>query len=476
MGTGHELARARFLGGASGDVCSSTAAQAETPLSGDMNTLVHPSPVPIQLENQVASKTMTAGLGGGVALEWYDWNVYGVMAAFLSPHFFPSSDPTTSLLAALAVYGAGFFARPLGAALLGPVADRISHKRVMMISVTAMAFCSLLISVLPTYKDIGVTAAVVLLLIRLIQGLATGAEAGVANAIAIELAPPGKEGRYLGLIGGTFIQLGNLGSSMVAFLVSASVAPEAMREWAWRLPFAVGGLLGLLIIYLRRTLPETLINRAMHRQDELSRIQETTGGVWKTLWSVRLSLLAVILVIGSVQIANYAWNTGLPNMANTVFNENSTWVYGIMTVMGVTWMLAAPHVGAFADKARPSRAFTLLRLLLIPCFFLTLVYSEKSISTFFLVTVFGGAIVGFNMALYNFIATTLMPRAVRTTGVALGYALGVSLFGGTSPYLLVWLQREHMAWMFPIYGSFIALLSVVVYHIAKERGRVYIGS
>ncbi|KYK45996.1 hypothetical protein A1D31_34190 [Bradyrhizobium liaoningense] len=359
--------------------------------------------------------------------------------------------------------------------MLGPVADRISHKRVMLISVTAMAVCSLLISLLPTYKDLGVAAAIALLIMRLIQGLATGAEAGVANAIAIELAPPGKEGHYLGLIGGTFIQLGNLGSSLVAFLVSASVAPEAMREWAWRIPFAVGGLLGLLIIYLRTTVPETLINRAMHRQDDSSRIQETTGGVWKTLWSVRLSLLAVILVIGSVQIANYAWNTGLPNMANTVFKENSTYVYGIMTLMVLIWMSTAPLVGAFADKVRPSRAFTLLRLLLIPCFFLTLLYSEKGIVTFFLVTVFGGAIVGFNMALYNFIATTLMPRTVRTTGVALGYALGVSLFGGTSPYLLVWLQREHIAWMFPVYGSLIALLSVLVYQIARKRGRLYIG-
>ncbi len=441
-----------------------------------MHDITHPTAAPIQPEKLVVTRRMTVGLGGGVALEAYDWNIYGVMAAFLSPHFFPSGDPITSLLAALAVFGAGFLARPLGAALLGPVADRISHKRVMMISVTAMALSSLLISILPTYDDIGVTAAVALLLIRIVQGLSLGAESGVANAIAIELAPPGKEGRYLGLIGGTFIQLGAIGASMVAFLVSASVAPEVMREWAWRIPIAFGGVLGLFIIYLRTAMPETLVNRAMHRQDELSRIQETTSGIWKTLWSVRLSLLAVILVIGSVQIANYAWIAGLPNMANTVFKENSTWVFGILTLMGLTWMVTAPYVGAFADKMRPSRAFTLLRLLLIPCFFLTLVYSEKSISTFFIVMVFGGAIVGFNMGLYNFIATTLMPRAVRTTGVALGYALGVSLFGGTSPYLMVWLQREHMTWIFPVYGSLIALLSVVVYRIAKNRGRVYIGN
>src|SRR5437764_1464272 len=126
-------------------------------------------------EKQVATKSMTIALGGGVALEWYDWTVYGMMASFLSPLFFPSSDPTTSLLAALAVYGAGFFARPLGAAILGPIADRISHKRVMMISVTAMALPSLLISVLPTYNEIGVAAAGILLVVRLIQGIATGA-------------------------------------------------------------------------------------------------------------------------------------------------------------------------------------------------------------------------------------------------------------------------------------------------------------
>ncbi|MGY3146316.1 MHS family alpha-ketoglutarate permease-like MFS transporter [Bradyrhizobium sp. USDA 3397] len=425
-------------------------------------------------EKQVATRSMTIALGGGVALEWYDWTVYGMMASFLSPLFFPSSDPTTSLLAALAVYGAGFFARPVGAAVLGPIADRVSHKRVMMISITAMALCSLLISVLPGYSELGVAAAVILLLVRLIQGLATGAEAGVANSIAIELAPPGKEGQYLGLISGTFIQLGVFASSLVAFLVSASVAPETMHGWAWRLPFAFGGALGLLIIYLRSKLPETLIKHAMHR-DELSRTQETTGDVWKTLWSVRLSLLAIILVVGAVQIANYAWNAGLPNLANGVFKENSTWVYGITTLMGLIWIVTAPLVGAFADKIRPSRAFTLLRLLLVACFFLTLAYSEKSISTFFFVMVFGGAIVGFNMALYNFIATTLMPRAVRTTGIAVGYALGVSLFGGTSPYLLVWLQHAQMAWMFPVYGSVVAVLSVAIYHVAKKRGHVYIG-
>ncbi|MCG2631968.1 MULTISPECIES: MFS transporter [Bradyrhizobium] len=439
-----------------------------------MQTMAQPSIDFIQPEKQVATRSMTIGLGGGVALEWYDWQVYGFMAAFLSPHFFPSNDPVVSLLGAFAVFGAGFIARPLGAALLGPIADRISHKRVMMIAVTVMALSSFLIAILPAHKDIGTLATAALVILRLMQGLATGAEAGVANAIAIELAPPGEEGRYLGLINGTFIMLGSIGASLVAFLVSAAVAPEVMREWAWRVPFAVGGLLGVLIFFLRQAIPETLIARAMHH-DEMSRVQKTTGGVWKALWNVRLSLLAVILVIGSVQLANYTYNVGLPNIANGVFKENSTWVYGILTLMGFCWMVFSPAIGAFADKIKPSRAFILMRLLLIPAFFLTLLYSHQSLLTYAMVMLVGGAMVGCNMALYNFIATTLMPRTVRTTGVALGYAIGVTIFGGTTPYLLVWLQREDMAWMFPIYGSLVALLSVVVYQIAKKRGCIYVG-
>jgi MHS family alpha-ketoglutarate permease-like MFS transporter len=336
-----------------------------------------------------------------------------------------------------------------------------------------MALSSLLIAVLPTYERIGTWAAVILFAIRVIQGLATGAEAGVANAIAIELAPPGRQGRYLGLISGTFIQAGIFGSTLVAFLVSASVTRADLVDWAWRIPFAVGGVLGLAVIYLRSAVPETLIRSALHRRDELEQVQETTGGVWRTLWKVRLSLLAVVLVIGSIQIANYAWNTGLPNMANGVFRENSTAVFGITTAMGTVWIISGPLIGALADRIRLSRAFTILRLLLIPAFFITLFYTEPNVTLFALIMIGGGAIVGFNMSLYNYVATTLMPKSVRTTGVSVGYALGVSIFGGPSAYLLVWLQHHQAAWMFPVYGSVVTALSVIVYWSAKRRGMTY---
>lgn len=417
-------------------------------------------------------RRMTAGLGGGVALEWFDWNIYGLMAAFLAPHYFPSDDPATPVLAALAVFGAGFFARPVGAAILGPVADLLSHKRVMLISVAAMSAASIIVAVMPTYDTLGATAGVLLLVLRLVQGLVTGAEAGVANAIGAELAPAGEEGRYLGLISGTFIQIGIFGASAIAFVVSAVVTPDAMSEWAWRLPFAIGGLAGLGVLYLRSTLPETLVEHAVARDRDA---RPSAGALWRSLWSARLALAAVVLVIGSVQIANYAWITGLPNLANATYAENSTWVFAITTAMGLIWIASGPHIGGLADRIGGSRAFIVMRLALVPTFFFMLLYHEQNIVIFAVVMVLGGVVVGFNMSLYNYIAVTLMPREIRTTGVALGYALGVSIFGGTSSYLLVWLRSGDAFWQFPTYGAVVAVASVVIYHLARSRGHVHVG-
>lgn len=419
-----------------------------------------------------ATRIMTAGLGGGIFLEGYDWAVYGIMAALLAPHFFPSHDPVSSTLTALAVFGVGFIARPIGAAVLGPIADRYSHKKIMMLSVCTMAVGSLAISLLPTNAQIGTIAGVILLVIRVLQGLATGAEAGVANAIAIELAPPGQQGRYLGLVSGSFLLAGNFSSSLVAFFVSGSMPGAAMAEWGWRIPFFVGGLLGVLAIVMRRTLPETLINAATHK--ETDRIHESAGSLWKGLWKSRLSVVSVILVVGAVQIANYAWNTALPNLANSAYKEDRTMVFGIVTLMGITWVLMGPIIGRFADRIRPSRAFTIMRLLLIPALFTILFYSQPGIGTFAVVALLGGVVVGANMVLFQFIASTLMPRNIRTTGIAVGYALGVSIFGGTSSYLLVWLQQQKLLWAFPVYGAVICLLSVLVYWAAKKRGHVHV--
>lgn len=423
-------------------------------------------------------RRFTAAIGTGVFLEWYDWQVYGFMASFLAPHFFPSNDPVTSTLSALAVFALGFVARPIGAAVLGPIADSVSHKKVLVLSVSAMAVGSLIVAVLPGYDTLGYFASAVLLIVRLGQAFATGAEMGVANAIAVELAPKGRRGRYLGLVSGSFVHAGVFGSSLVSTITSAALSSSAMAEWGWRLPFLIGGLLGLGVIYLRRAMPETLSRSgrdgATPGAVPARPAHQNVGGIWGEIWQGRVAVAAVLLVVGGAQVATYAFETAIPNLANAAFKENATTVFAITTVMGVIWILIGPWIGAFADKVGSGRAFISCRLLLAAALFLILIYNSPGIGRFAVVMVIGGTVVGLNMGLYNYISTTLMPRSVRATGVAVGYALGVSIFGGTASYLLVWTQRSGLFWLFPTYAATVSVASVLIYLKVTRKGHLYV--
>ncbi|MFK0003029.1 MFS transporter [Paenarthrobacter sp. NPDC090520] len=419
-------------------------------------------------------KRVTAGLGGGVALEWYDWNIYGLMAAFLGPHFFPSDNPVTSTLSALAVFGVGFIARPLGAVLLGPLADRFSHRKVMILSVTTMCVTSFLMGILPTAETIGIAAGFILVGLRLIQGLSTGVEAGVANAVAIQLAPRGERGRYLGLVAGTFIQFGIVGSAVISYVASLAIPADALASWGWRIPFILGGIFGVVVILLRRTLPETLTQKAEDETSELDIVTDRIGLVWASVWKVRLALLAVIFVIAGVTVATYSWNVGLPNLANTVYKEDPALVFLILVGMGVLFIIAGPVVGRMADVYGAGRVFTVLRVLLVPASFVMLLYSQPGIWSYAMVMFVGGTVVASNMGLYNYIATSLMPKSARTTGVSLGTGIAAAVFGGTASYLLLFFRVNDLYWVFPVYISVLSALSVVFYWLAVRRGHQYV--
>jgi MHS family alpha-ketoglutarate permease-like MFS transporter len=180
-------------------------------------------------------------------------------------------------------------------------------------------------------------------------------------------------------------------------------------------------------------------------------------------------LVAAIFVVGGVQVLNYSWTTGLPNLANATYKENPDAVFGITTLFNVLMVAAGPAVGALADRFGPGKVYSIVRLIGIPTMFLLVVYSRPSIATFITVMLVGGVVVSANMGLYNFIATSIIPRSCRTTGVGIGYALGVSLFGGTASYLLVFANSVHGIWIFSLYAAVIIGLSVVLYRAVMRR-------
>ncbi|HWN34993.1 MAG TPA: MFS transporter [Pseudonocardia sp.] len=429
-----------------------------------------------------AGRRALLALGLGNTVEWYDWQAAGLLAALMGPHFFPATDPLSATLSALAVFAVGFAARPVGGVLLGTVADRVGRRAVMLLSVAIMAVSTLVIAVLPTYSQIGAWAGVVLVACRLAQGISTGVEAPLSTAYAAELAPAGHEARWGGGVISMFVNLGLLGASLVSFAASGLLGNAAMSDWGWRLPFVFGALLGLVTLYLRRSLPETLhapdapgSAGAAPAESAAQPTGQSTGQVWRMVRRHWVGVLAVVFVVGAAQAFNYGWNVGLPSLARGGFRENATAVFGLTTLLGVVLVLGSPLVGGWADRYRLSRVFLIGRVLAIPTVFLMLAYTGPGLGTLAVVLLVGGAALILNMTVYNIVGASLMPIACRAAGCGLGYGIGVALFGGTASYLLVWLQRAHLGWLFPCYVAVLCALSIALYLVARRRGEVYVG-
>jgi MFS family permease len=416
----------------------------------------------------VTTRRALLGLGLGNTLEWYDWMIFGLLAALIGPQFFPGDDPVASTLSALAVFAVGFAVRPLGGVLLGTVADRIGRRRVMLWSVGAMAVTTLVVAVMPTYDTLGIWAGIVLLVCRLVQGASTGIEAPLSTAYAVELSPEGREGRAAGLMS-FFVNLGILLASLVSFISSLALGADAMLEWGWRIPFAFGAVLGLVVVWLRRALPESLT------EEDKSEAATEGNTIWGGVGKHWLGLLAIIFVVGAAQAFNYAWNVGLPSLARGSFAENPTKVFAITTGLALVLLIGSPITGRLADKYSLSKTFVITRLLAIPTIFLMLVYTKPGLLGFAGVLLGGSIVLVLNMTLYNLVATSLMPKYCRATGVALGYGIAVAVFGGTASYLIVWLQSQGLDWVFPVYVAVLSLISVVLYLAARRSSGTFCG-
>ena len=408
------------------------------------------------------------GLGLGQTLEFYDWTIFGLLAAYIGPQIFAPGDAVAATLSALAVFAVGFAARPVGGLLLGLAADRIGRRAVMLVAISLMAATTLVIALTPTYAQVGVWAAVLVLVCRLLQGVSAGIEAPLGTIYAVELSRAGREGRVAGLMA-SYVYVGTLLGSLVSYVASWALGAEAMRDWGWRIPFVVGGLLGILVLYIRRTLPESL-----PVEERVKAGSDGPESVWAGVRRHWVGLVAVVLVVGSAQAFYYAWATGLPNLART-FNENPTAVFAIASLSGLMLVVGCLAAGRLTDRFRLSRVGTISRLLIVPTVFLMLAYHEPGLGGLALVMLGGSVVLLLNMATYNVTATSLMPQYCRGTGVALGYGVASALFAGTAPYLLVWTQSRGVLWFFPTYLAVLALLGVVAYAVARRLSGTFAG-
>lgn len=386
------------------------------------------------------AKAIAAAVAGN-ALEFYDFIIYSFFSVYIAKSFFPNDDKFISLLTAVAVYGVGFFTRPLGGLLIGTYADKKGRRAAMILTVTLITIGTLGLAATPSYESIGIAAPIIVLLARLVQGLALGGEVGPASSMLIESAPPNQRAFYASwqmASQGIAVAVGGV----VGYVVSATLSSEQLASWGWRIPFLVSLALIPIAVYIRRALPETLEEPAYHNDSQIIKIIFT-----RYRKEVILGILALMSTAITAQVGNYMTTFAI----NTL--ELNPAVAQISTVLGgVMMFLFSLLAGFLADKyGRKSIMLwprVALMLLIVPMFYMLV--KTESVAMLLLVTMTVTLLTGMSGASSLVAIPEMMPIALRATGVSLIYAIGVTLFGGTAQFVLTWLI-EHFGAVSPAY-------------------------
>lgn len=245
-------------------------------------------------------RTVVAASSAGTAFEWYDFFVFGALTSIIGKNFFSELGETAGVLAALALFGAGFFFRPLGALIFGRIGDKAGRKGAFLITVILMGGATFAIGLLPTFEQAGIVAPILLILMRIIQGTALGGEYGGAAIYVAEHAPDSRRGEMTGWIQ-TSAAFGLFGALIVILLTRTLIGEEAFGAWGWRIPFLVSvGLLGVSV-FMRMKLSESPSFQKLKEAGEQTKAPfKEAFGEWKNLKTVLLALTAVMFAQGAV--------------------------------------------------------------------------------------------------------------------------------------------------------------------------------
>ena len=374
-------------------------------------------------------------------LEFYDFLAFTFFAVMIGRAFFPGESEFGRLLSALATFGVGFFTRPLGAAVIGTYADRAGRRAAMTLTLMLMAIGSGLMGLAPTYDQIGIAAPILLVVARLIQGFSCGGEVGPATAYLLESAPPEKRAAMAGWQGFSQI-LALLSGSLAGVVITASVSEEQLYAWGWRLPFLLGILIAPVGLYIRRQLPETIHESEMHPSARVI-LRELVRH------HMRSVLLGVLVICGGT-VTTYVFNY-MATYAITTLHLSPA-VGTTLTMMGYVAQLVGGVAGVWADRFGRKTLLVATRVVFAASIypaFLVLTSPESSLVSLFAVYMALSAVFAMSIVpMYAFLLEAF-PKAVRSSGLSILYALGTTIFGGTTQFVVAWLIERTGSPMVP---------------------------
>lgn len=370
-----------------------------------------------------------AGLVGNV-MEWYDFALFGYFAPFISDLFFPGGGGLSSLLATWGIFAGGFLMRPLGAVLFGMIGDRISRRRVLVLSVVLMVVPTFALGLIPTYAAVGVAAPILLTLVRLIQGLSVGGEFSGSVTYMVETAPANRRGWA-----GSWANVGSMGGMLLgsglASLVTTLLPTPAVQSWGWRLPFLLGAALGIYAYMQVRRLHESHVTHREQTHRARSPLREAlTRDRWKTIQAVLFaSGYGVIFYIPLVYLPDYI-NRFTDMALSTAMRLN--------TAGTVLIMLLVPLMAWISDRWVPRRyliagAFAVMSGLSALLFGLLQTGTTGAVAGAQLVF---AVLIAVPLGVAPALLVELFHRVDRLTGYSIAYNIGLGVVGGTTPMVV----------------------------------------
>jgi len=378
------------------------------------------------MQQSNSRQVILAGLVGNV-MEWFDFAVYGYFALIIGKHFFPSDDPSISLIAAFGAFAAGFLVRPLGGLLFGRIGDILGREKAMKLSIMAMAVPTVLIGLMPTYEVIGIAAPILIVLLRIIQGLSVGGEFTSSLVYLVENAKEGHRARmaFWGLWGAV---AGILLGSAVGALISNLLTQEELVAWGWRIPFLFGSLVALTGYFIRKNL-----HVSVQKPASQSPIKETFS-------TYKLPVIKVALLNVGYGVAFYAAFVYAVSYIKSVDKLSASVALDLNTLSMLMLLVLLPITSYLSDKfgRKPLMLSGAMLLTFGSIPFFTLMHHSNPMIIFlgefgFVVAValFAGGVVAANVE--------LIPHPVRSTGLAFAYNASIGFFGGTTPMIATWL-------------------------------------
>ena len=430
-------------------------------------------------DSQVPSDILTPGLtpaarfkailGGsaGNLVEWYDWFAYSSFTLYFAKHFFPKGDETAQLLQAAAVFAVGFLARPLGAWLMGLYADRAGRRAALTLAVAMMCLGSLVIALTPDYAVIGAAAPIVLVLARLLQGLSVGGEYGASATYMSEMAGRSRRGFWSSLQFVTLI-LGQLAALGVLIVLQHSLATADLEAWGWRIPFAIGALLAVVVFWIRLGLDESA---------SFLTAQAQGGARARTMLLFLDHPRETAMIFGLTaggSLAFYAYTTYMQKFLVNTSGFSKDAATAVTAGALVVFMFAQPLLGLISDRVgrRRTLAFAFGAGALATYPVLAALAATHSLAAAFVLTSGLVVVLSGYTAVSAVVKAELFPAHVRALGVALPYAAANAVFGGTAEYAALWFKQAGMESGFYVYVSLVMAAAFVIALRLRDTNRL----